>query len=124
MSAKIWVVSRYGWEYDDSRYYRPESDGTTPVAACTFAEMAHNICKERNIRELRDLGSCGLKDYISSYDIDLDDNESQEFLKSHFLDDDLDFTLSPREIPEDILLEVMERFSLNFYEVIEVELLA
>jgi hypothetical protein len=124
MSAKIWVVSRYGWEYDDSRYYRPESDGTTPVAACTFAEMAHNICKERNIIELRDLGSDGLKDYISSYDIDFGDDELREFLESHFLDDNLEFTVSMREIPENILLEVMEKFSLNFYEVIEVELLA
>ena len=26
-TAKVWVISRYGWEYDDSRYYRPESDG-------------------------------------------------------------------------------------------------
>ena len=124
MSAKIWVVSRYGWEYDDSRYYKPEYEGSTPVAACTFIEMANTICKEKNLVEMRDLGSSGLTDYVSSYDFELDDEEFQEFLKNHYLDDGLEFTISPREISDDILHEVMDRFSLYFYEVIEVELLA
>ena len=123
-TAKVWVISRYGWEYDDSRYYRPESEGSYPVSAFTIPELAKRICDEKNVAELRSMGISGLSDYIESYDYNFKDEDFKEFAESHFLDEGLDFTKSPSEIEETILLEIMDYFHLNFYEVIEVELLA
>ena len=123
-TAKVWVISRYGWEYDDSRYYRPESDGGYPVSAFTFPELAKKLCNEKNLAEMRAMGTRGLGDYVSSWDYDKEDEDHKEFLRSHFLDQDLDYQKSPSEIDDQILIEIMNYFHLNFYEVIEVELLA
>lgn len=123
-TAKVWIISRYGWEYDDSRYYRPESDGGYPVSAFTIPELAKKICDEKNVSEIRAMGISGLTDYVESYDYNFRDEDFKEFAESHFLDESLDFTKSPSEIEESILVEIMDYFHLNFYEVIEVELLA
>lgn len=123
-TGRVWVISRYGWEYDDSRYYRPESDGGYPVSAFTFPELAKRFCDEKNVAELRALGSRGLNEYIDGYNYPSDDESYRLFLKSHFLDEDLEFIKPPSEISDEILVEVMDYFHLNFYELIEVELLA
>jgi len=121
--AKIWVVSRYGWEYDDSRYYRPESDGSQPVAAFTFPELAGQVCNEKNAAEMRCLGS-GLNDYVDRWDMDLQSEESAKFLEDNFLDENFEFTKPVSEISDEILLRVMYFANISFFEVIEVDLLA
>jgi hypothetical protein len=123
-TAKVWIISRYGWEYDDSRYYRPESDGGHPVSAFTIPELAKKICDEKNVTEMRAMGVSGLGDYVSSWDYNREDEEFMEFTQSHFLDEDLNYQKPPSEIDDQILVEIMEYFNLNFYEVVEVELLA
>jgi hypothetical protein len=123
-TAKVWVISRYGWEYDDSRYYRPESDGGYPVSAFTFPELAKRICDEKNVTEMRAMGVSGLADYVSSWDYDKEDEDHKQFLESHFLDKDLEYQKHPSEIEDKVLIEIMSYFNLNFFEVIEVELLA
>ena len=123
-TAKVWVISRYGWEYDDSRYYRPESDGGYPVSAFTFPELAKRICDEKNVVEMRAMGVSGLADYVSSWDYDKEDEDHKQFLEAHFLDGDLEYLKHPSEIDDQILVEIMNYFHLNFFEVIEVELLA
>jgi len=123
-TAKVWIITRYGWEYDDSRYYRPESEGGTPVSAFTFPELAKRLCDEKNVVEMRDMGSRGLSDYVSQWDYDRESDDYKEFLESHFLDGDLDYTKPPSELDDQILIEIMNYFNLNFYEVVEVELLA
>ena len=122
--AKVWIISRYGWEYDDSRYYRPESDGGYPVSAFTFPELAMKFCDEKNIAEMRAMGTTGLGDYVSSWDHDKEDEDYKQFLESHFLDQDLEYQKPPSEIDEKIIVEILNYFRLNFFEVIEVELLA
>jgi len=121
--AKIWIVSRYGWEYDDSRYYRPESDGSQPVAAFTFPELAGQVCNEKNAAEMRCLGS-GLNDYVDRWDMDLQSEESAKFLEDNFLDENFEFTKPVSEISDEILLRVMYFANISFFEVIEVDLLA
>ena len=121
-SAKIWIISRTGWEYDDSRYYRPESDGSHPVSAFTFPELARQICDEKNAAEMRDIGSRGVGDYVDRWDIDSD--ADKEFQKDNFLDEDFEFTKPISEIPDEILIRVMNHYNMNFYEVIEVDLLS
>jgi hypothetical protein len=122
--AKVWVISRYGWEYDDSRYYRPESDGGYPVSAFTFPELAKKFCDEKNVAEMRAMGTSGLADYAPSWSYNKDDEDHDAFLQSHFLDSDLDYQKPPHEIDDQILVEIMNYFHLIFYEVVEVELLA
>lgn len=123
-TAKVWIISRYGWEYDDSRYYRPESEGSYPVSAFTFPELAKKLCDEKNVNEMRAMGTRGLDEYVSSWDYGSEDEDYKEFLESHFLDSGLEFTKHPSEIDDQILVEIMDYFNLNFYEVVEVELLA
>ncbi len=123
-TAKVWIITRYGWEYDDSRYYRPESEGGYPVSAFTFPEIAKRLCDEKNVTEMRAMGTSGLSDYVSSWDYDKEDEDHKSFLSTHFLDHDLDYQKPVCEIDDQILVEIMSYFHLNFYEVVEVELLA
>lgn len=121
--AKIWIVSRLGWEYDDSRYYRPESDGSQPVAAFTFPELASQVCNERNVAEMRCLCS-ELNDYVDRWEMDLQSEESARFLEDNFLDENFEFTKPVSEISDEILLRVIDFANISFFEVIEVDLLA
>lgn len=120
---KIWIVSRLGWEYDDSRYYRPESDGSQPVAAFTFPELASQVCNERNVAEMRCLCS-ELNDYVDRWEMDLQSEESARFLEDNFLDENFEFTKPVSEISDEILLRVIDFANISFFEVIEVDLLA
>jgi hypothetical protein len=122
--AKIWIVSRLGWEYDDSCYYRPESDGSQPVAAFTFPELARQICNEKNIAEVRSLGTSGFSDYVDRWDMDLQSEGSTKFLEDNFLDENFEFIRPVSEISDEILLRVMDFANISFFEVIEVDLLA
>jgi hypothetical protein len=119
--AKIWIITRTGWEYDDSRYYRPESSGNTPVSAFTFPGLAKKFCDEKNLEEFRDLGSRGISEYVDYYDID---DEMREFCKNHNLDESLEFTIPSEDISDECAIQIMEKFDLNFYEVVQVDLLA
>jgi len=121
--AKIWIVSRLGWEYDDSSYYRPESDGSQPVAAFTFPELARQVRNEKNVAEMRCLWS-GLNDYVDRWGMDLQSEESAKFLEDNFLNESLEFTKPVSEISDEILLRVMDFVNISFFEVIEVDLLA
>jgi hypothetical protein len=123
-TGRVWIISRYGWEYDDSRYYRPESDSGYPVSAFTFPEIAKKLCDEKNVAEMRSMGIGGLDEYVEGYNYPSSEEEYSLFLEAHFLDDDLSFTKPLSEISDQILVEVMDYFHLAFYEVIEVELLA
>jgi hypothetical protein len=70
------------------------------------------------------MGVSGLADYVSSWDYDKEDEDHKQFLESHFLDKDLEYQKHPSEIEDKVLIEIMSYFNLNFFEVIEVELLA
>jgi hypothetical protein len=122
--AKIWIVSRLGWEYDDSRYYRPESDGSQPVAAFTFPELARQICDEKNVAEIRSLGTKGLSDYVERWSTEVESEESIKFLEDNFLDQDFEFTKPISEVSDEVILRVINFVSISFFEVIEVDLLA
>jgi hypothetical protein len=122
--AKIWIVSRLGWEYDDSRYYRPESDGSQPVAAFTFPELAAQICDEKNVAEIRSFGTKGLSDYVDRWEMVVESEETIKFLEDNFLDENFEFTKPVSEISDEILLRVMDFANISFFEVIEVDLLA
>jgi hypothetical protein len=122
--AKIWIVSRLGWEYDDSRYYRPESDGSQPVAAFTFPELARQICDEKNVAEIRSLGTKGLSDYVNRWSMEVESEESIKFLEDNFLDQDFEFTKPISEVSDEVILRVINFVSISFFEVIEVDLLA
>lgn len=44
----VYILSKIGWEYNDETYYRPESEGGTPVFAFTTEEKAQKECDKRN----------------------------------------------------------------------------
>ena len=44
----VYILSRIGWEYNDEVYFRPESEGGTPIAAYGTKERAQAECDKRN----------------------------------------------------------------------------
>lgn len=44
----VYIVSKIGWEYNDEVYYRPESEGGTPVNAYSTQEKAQKACDKLN----------------------------------------------------------------------------
>jgi len=44
----IYIVSKIGWEYNDEVYYRPESEGGTPVNAYSTRAKAQEQCDKLN----------------------------------------------------------------------------
>lgn len=44
----VFVVGKIGWEYNDENYYRPESEGVTPVKAYSTKEKAQAACDKLN----------------------------------------------------------------------------
>lgn len=128
MSAQIWIVSEVGWEFDDSRYYRPEFGNIigTPKLAFTIPELAKKVCDEKNISRVRSLG--GLSEYIDrddlAYSFD-DDEEFEDFCRESGLDSyDLSFSNGVESISDERILSMLSKAGIQFYEVVNVELLA
>ena len=49
MAAKtVFILSKIGWEYNDETYYRPESEGVTPLRAYSTKEKAQAECDKLN----------------------------------------------------------------------------
>jgi hypothetical protein len=44
----VYILSKIGWEYNDETYYRPESEGGTPVKAYSTKEKAQAECDKLN----------------------------------------------------------------------------
>lgn len=44
----VFIVSKIGWEYNDEIYYRPESEGVTPVVAYRDKKKAQAECDRLN----------------------------------------------------------------------------
>lgn len=129
MSTKIWIVSEYGWEFDDSKYYKPEYCGSTPQTAFTIKELAEKICEEKNIGFVRK--NCGFSGYVEPDDIEYnadytDECESyEEFCEKYRLDSlNLSFCEEIEKISDETILKLMSILGVSFYEVVSVELLA
>jgi len=129
--AKISVISRVGWEYDDSNYYRPESGGLHPESAVLLNDMAHELCKQMNLDEARKNGG---KYFLMEYGhvpfLDPEDysekelEEVEKFRQEHFLDESWYFKKNPKEIPDEVLANAMREFGISFFEVVEIDLIA
>jgi len=129
--AKISVISRVGWEYDDSNYYRPESGGLHPESAVLLNDMAHELCKQMNLDEarknggkycLREYGQVPFPDPEDCSEEELE--EIEKFRKEHFLDDNWQFERHLKEIPDEVLENAMREFGVLFFEVVEIDLIA
>jgi hypothetical protein len=60
MAKKIvYIVCKIGWEYNDETYYRPESEGGTPVLAYSTKEKAQAECDKRNAHLKNNKGEDG-----------------------------------------------------------------
>lgn len=129
MSTKIWIVSEHGWEFDDSKYYKPEYCGSTPQTAFTIQELAEKICKERNISFVRK--NCGFSGYVEPDDIEYNADYSnecetyEEFCDKYKLDSfNLSFCEEIEKVSDETILKLMDILGVSFYEVVCVELLA
>jgi len=124
MSTKIWIVSEYGWEFDDSKYYKPEYYGSTPQLAFTIPELAQKICNEKNVQFVRN--NRGFSGYIEPDDVAYNLECEIDFFCEHYgLDPmDLSFKKDINEVSDAEILRIIAEIGISFYEVVSVELLA
>ena len=128
----IFLIERIGWEYDDNSYFR--GSGSHPDSAFFLEEIAEKICQEKNLQEIRRIGEYVLTEYVqdASHAFEEDEgdcdhggsDEKTLFLKENFLNSSCEFVKHPKDIPDEVLLRVMEKFELTFYEVVPVDLVA
>jgi len=60
MAKKIvYILSKIGWEYNDETYYRPESEGGTPVMAYSTEAKAQAECDKHNAHLKNNKGEDG-----------------------------------------------------------------
>lgn len=52
--AKLWVVLRDSFEYDDEVYYPPQSGGGHPVYAATKKAVADAFCEKSNFQNFEE----------------------------------------------------------------------
>lgn len=125
MSRSIWVINKAGWEYDDSNYYR--SGGVGPYQAYTDKEIAESFMRDLEVKELRDIGN-RLDDFIRAdyfrSDETSDIEELCNILDISYNGHDISFNKSIQKYSDDELLKIAYSFFLNFYELVEVELVA
>jgi hypothetical protein len=86
--------------------------------------LARQICDEKNVAEIRSLGTKGLSDYVERWSTEVESEESIKFLEDNFLDQDFEFTKPISEVSDEVILRVINFVSISFFEVIEVDLLA
>jgi hypothetical protein len=64
----VYVVSEYGWDYDDNNYYRNDSGGSYPTIAYSTLEKADKVCGEKNLERFKaEINSQELINYCSEF---------------------------------------------------------
>jgi hypothetical protein len=65
---KVYVVSEYGWDYDDNNYYRSDSSGSHPTVAYSTLEKANKECDKKNLERFKsEFNSQELSNYYSEF---------------------------------------------------------
>jgi len=72
--STVYIVSKIGWEYNDEIYYRPESEGGTPVKAYSTKEKAQRECDRLNAPLLKNDPADG---YVRDANSDETDREDE-----------------------------------------------
>lgn len=72
----IYILSQIGWEYNDESYYRPESEGGTPVKAYSTRAKAQAECDRLNAPLLKRDPAEG---YVTEARYDKSDQEVDEY---------------------------------------------
>lgn len=127
MAAKIYLLSESWFGYDednhyDEYYYKLWS---TTLGAFTFRELADKLAKEKSLEKLRAKDAVLFSVYINVNEIDHKTKRLQdEFRQSHFLSENYNFNKPLTEVPDKTILEVLDYFKIQLFEVTEVPLLA
>lgn len=131
MSRSVWVINGIGWEYDDNNYYK--SGGGRPLQAYTDKEIALSFWRELEAGEIRSVGNTFFRDFVSEYMLtelsaiyDSDDLSAtlKDLEVNHDGDGDFSFAKSVHSYSDEKLLNIAKIFGVQFYELIEVELVA
>ena len=69
----VYIVSKIGWEYNDETYYRPESEGGTPVLAFSTQAKAQAECDKRNAHLKDNTGEDGYVTEALDNEVDVDE---------------------------------------------------
>lgn len=127
--SKLYIVSEFGYEYDDNNYFRGENTGYYPRTAHRSEKKANEVCDSLNLSEFKNLFSN--REIINygelGYMLD-DDNESNKavFLKyfgttpDEWWDNpDVDWVVKPTE---ESWQELYTCFDVSWYNVTMVNL--
>lgn len=126
MSRSVWIVNRTGWDYDDNYYYKTE--GLTPYQAFTDLELAKSFMRDLEAREIRDCASrffidfARLEDFDNSIDSTIE--EVCESLSLSYDGKDVTFSKPVENYSDDELINIAQAFFIDFFQIVEVELVA
>ena len=127
MSRNVWIINKIGWDYDDSHYFK--SEGLFPYKAFTDSEIALSFLKELEAAEIRNYASSFFSDFAQIEEFEYTQSETN-FKSScerlHLSHDGHKFSFSkPIEAySDDELLNIAKAFSVYFFQLVEVELMA
>lgn len=127
MSRSVWIINKTGWDYDDSHYFK--SEGLFPYKAFTDSEIALSFLKDLEASEIRDCASRFFSDFAQIEEFEYTQSETN-FKSScerlHLSHDGHEFSFSkPIEAySDDELLNIAKAFSVYFFQLVEVELMA
>lgn len=135
-SNKAYVLMEIGWEYNDETYYQSSSGGGSPRKSFDSFEAATLECTKKNVEELKELFLNGeLHDYAYDPDEIVDNPDEldailkklcgctmeewwENYYKTDYSERKGPFTTEPTFQQWS---EIYDCFSLQFWEIVEVE---
>lgn len=127
IDANIYVVTEIGWEYNDEYFYRPESEGGTPVNAFTVRALAEEFCKTKCCEWFID----GLANYyenpahfLNGISYKSVENTILEYEIDGLEYDGMFRAEDPKRLKYDEIWELIKDLGLEQYEVVAVKLMA
>lgn len=137
--GKMYLLSRIGWEYDDNFYFKDGSKD--PIEIYTIFEIAELALKNAEIararKELAESSGSFISNYTYNYDKPILTRSfkrkcKEEYNISFHRDDPCPFTEGYKSLmdavspstPDEFYIEFLEICKVNFYEIIEIEVIA
>jgi hypothetical protein len=121
---KVYAIAEFNWQYDDQNHYTPEGDPSHPIRAYLSEQRAQDDCLIRNMvsfrgRDLGDYSNDGASAYIEGSEEDFVTWANKELGTKWAVNDHV--FVVPKDLPDNKLILLMAKFSLRFFEVLQLD---
>lgn len=118
-----YVLLKFGWEYNDEYYFRPDQGGGEPVKIFTNKADAKAEYEVKNLEEFKDAINDGIRNYGYDYTEVIKAGTESKFTKlvGSSPDEWFENDCPPPTLTDKEWVAFMTCFELTFFEVVEVE---